>query len=155
MLYNLDVHPPFSVKDVLMIITKCPTLVATCTPASIEDKARFLLNEIGFYRHQLRKIFIKQPSILTFSKDNIKSKFDYCYRKMGVSMPEIAKCPRLWQCSLKRLNERHKYLQHLNIITDRVDGYQLERIVTLPDHHFAETIALTSMTEFQAFLKGL
>lgn len=151
-LYNLKVHPPYSVKDVLKIVTKCPSLVSTCTPASVEDKANFLLNDIGFYRHQLHKIIIKQPSILTFSKENIKSKFDYCYREMGVSMPEIAQCPRLWQCSLRRLEERHKYLRHLNIVTNRVDGYQLERIVTLSDHHFAETIALTSLTEFQAFL---
>ena len=152
-LYNLEVHPPFSVKDVLKIITKCPTLVSTCTPASVEDKARFLLNEIGFYRHQLRKIIIRQPSVLTFSKENIKIKFDYCYVDMGVPMPEIAHCPRLWQCSLKRLKERHKYLEHLNIITDKVDGYQLERIVTLSDHHFVDTVALTSFTEFQDFLR--
>ena len=152
-LYSLEVHPPFSVKDVLKIITKCPTLVSACTPASIEDKAHFLLNEIGFYRHQLRKIIMRQPSILTFSKENIKIKFDYCYRDMGVSMPEIAQCPRLWQCSLNRLKERYKYLKHLNIITEKVDGYQLERIVTLSDRHFVDTIALTSFTEFQDFLR--
>ncbi|XP_028407090.1 transcription termination factor 3, mitochondrial-like [Dendronephthya gigantea] len=151
-LYNLEVHPSFSVKDVLKIVTKCPALVSTCTSASIEEKVHFLRNTIGFYQNQLHKIIIKQPSILTFSQENVKSKFDYCYRKMSVSMPEIAQCPRVWQCSLKRLKDRHNYLKHLNVIADRVDGSQLERIATLSDVSFSEKLALTSLSEFQAFI---
>jgi uncharacterized Fe-S cluster-containing radical SAM superfamily protein len=44
---------------------------------------------------------------------------------------------------------------HLNIITDRVTGWdsnQFERIITLSDQYFAETIALTTCTEFQDFV---
>lgn len=138
-------------KDVLKIVTKCPALVSTGTSESLEEKVLFLRNTIGFFPNQLHKIIIKQPSILTFSKENIKSKFDYCYRKMGVPMPEIAQCPRVWQCSLKRLKDRHTYLQHINVITDRVDRLQLEKIVTLSDVSFSKTLALTSLSEFRAF----
>lgn len=144
-------------KNVLNIITKCPALISTCTPSSLEAKVDFLQSELGFYRRQLSNMILKQPSILTFSQENIKSKFDYCYTMIGVSIPDIARCPRIWQCSLQRLKERHLYLQHLKLITDEthVDDYGLGKIVTPSDILFAEEIAKTSLVEFQKFIKGI
>lgn len=156
-LYNLNVLPPFNMKDVLKIITKCPALVYTCTPSSLNDKVNFLLKELGFYRRQLRNMILKQPAILTFSQETMKSKFDYCYKHIGVSIPDIARCPRVWQCSLKRLKGRHMFLKHLNVITEHthVDDFGLGKIVTPSDEMFVKQIANTSAVEFQNFIKEI
>ena len=87
----------------------------------------------------------------------MKAKLDYCFRQLGVSVPDIARCPRVWQCSLTRLRERHLFLKHLKLITNdtHIDDFGLGKIVTPSDKVFAEQIARKSVAEYQEFTKKI
>ncbi|XP_068740873.1 transcription termination factor 3, mitochondrial-like [Montipora capricornis] len=154
---NLAVKPKFTKDEILHVLTKCPHLIATYTVKSLEDKVQFLSKELKFNKHHLKNIILKQPSVLTFRKEAILEKYKYCYEKLNISPSGIARCPRVFQCSVKRIQERHKYLRHLGRITDEttMDDYGLGLIVTTSDKQFVEKVAKTTMVEFDQFKEDM
>lgn len=154
---NLAVKPKFTKDEILHVLTKCPHLIATYTVESLEDKVQFLSKELKFNKHHLKNIILKQPSVLTFRKEAIFEKYRYCYEKLNISPSGIARCPRVFQCSVKRIQERHKYLRHLGRITDEttMDDYGLGLIVTTSDKQFVEKVAKTTMVEFDQFKEDM
>ena len=154
---NLAVKPKFTKDEILHVLTKCPHLIATYTVESLEDKVQFLSKELKFNKHHLKNIILKQPSVLTFRKEAILEKYRYCYEKLNISPSGIARCPRVFHCSVKRIQERHKYLRHLGLITDEttMDDYGLGLIVTTSDKQFVEKVAKTTMVEFDQFKEDM
>lgn len=156
-LLNLRVVPKFTKNDVLNLITKCPDLIASCSLKSLENKIEFLQTKLEFNKHQLRNILIKQPSILTFSTQAVGEKFKYCFEKLNASPSSIARCPRLFQCSMKRIRERHLYLVHMGRFKEHmiIDDYGLGVILTSTDLQFATKVAKSSKEDFDQFRKNL
>ena len=154
---HLRVVPKFVKNDVLHMLTKCPDLIASCSLESLETKIDFFQNKLEFNKHQLRNILIKQPSILTFSTQSIGEKFKYCYDKLYASPSSIAKCPRIFQCSMKRMKERHLFLVHLGRLKEDmiIDDYGLGVILTSPDSQFASKVAKSTKEDFDQFRKSL
>ena len=106
-----------------------------------------------FNQQQLRNILLKQPTVLTFSTESMKSKFGYCYEALNASRSSIARCPRVFQCSLKRIKERHQFLLKVGRLRDDmiIDDYGLGVITTQTDKYFAEKVALRTLEEFDDF----
>lgn len=106
-----------------------------------------------FNHQQLRNILLKQPTVLTFSTESMKSKFAYCYDVLNASRSSIARCPRVFQCSLKRMKERHQFLLKAGRLNEdmMVDDFGLGVITTQTDKYFAEKVALSSLEEFDKF----
>ena len=154
---NMRVKPKFTNDEILHVFTKCPHIIATYTVESLEDKVQLFEKELKFNKHHIKNIILKQPSVLTFSKEAILKKYKYCFDKMNVSPSSIARCPRVFQCSLKRIKERHEFLKHLGRITDkmRMDDYGLGLIITTSDKQFVEKVAKTSLEEFKQFVKDM
>lgn len=153
----MKVTPKFTKDEILHVLTKCPAIISTYTVDSLKKKAKFFEQELKFNKHHIKNIILKQPSVLTFSHDALKEKWTYCYEKINVSPSSIARCPRVFQCSLKRIKERHLYLKHLGHIKDemRIDDYGLGLIITNSDKRFAEKVARMSLDEFDKFRKDL
>lgn len=149
----MNVKPKFTKDEILHVLTKCPTIIAAYTVESLQKKVQFLEEELKFNKHHIKNIILKQPSVLTFSNDALKEKWNYCFEKINVSPTGIARCPRVFQCSLKRIKERHLYLKHLGLIKDEtiIDDYGLGLIVTPSDKRFAEKVAKMSLDEFDEF----
>lgn len=139
------------------ILTKCPDLIAACSLSSLEEKVAFLENDLKFNRHQVRNIVIKQPSTLTFSTSAIQEKYRYCFDEMNVSPSSIARCPRVFQCSLKRIRERHLFLKECGRLVEGmiVDDFGLGAMITPSDKNFAEKVAKSSLEELEDFRKTL
>lgn len=135
------------------MLTKCPDIIATCSLDSIKAKIHFLEKVLKFNQHQLRNIILKQPTVLTFGTDSMKSKFAYCYNELNASRSSIARCPRIFQCSLKRIKERHQFLLKVGRLKEDmiIDDYGLGVIVTQTDKYFADKVALSTLEEFNAF----
>jgi len=153
---GMSVKPKFTTDEILHVLTKCPDIIATCTIKLLEEKVQFLEKELKFNKHHIKNIILKQPSVLTFSKNAMLEKYKYCFEQINVSPSSIARCPRLFQCSLKRIKARHEFLKHLGRITDemRIDDYGLGLIVTTSDKQFVEKVAKTSLEEFDQFKKN-
>lgn len=153
----MRVKPKFTKDEILHVLTKCPIIISTYTVESLQKKVQFLEKELKFNKHHIKNIILKQPSVLTFSPDALKEKWTYCYAKINVSPSSIARCPRVFQCSLKRIKERHLYLKHLGLVKDemRIDDYGLGLIITNSDKKFAEKVARMSLDEFDEFRKEL
>lgn len=150
---ELNVKPKFTKDEILHVLTKCPTIIAAYTVESLQKRVQLLEEELKFNKHHIKNIILKQPSVLTFSNDALREKWNYCYETMNVSPTCIARCPRVFQCSLKRIKERHLYLKHLGLIKDEmiIDDYGLGLIVTTSDKRFAEKVAKMSLDEFDEF----
>jgi len=153
---GMSVKPKFTTDEILHVLTKCPDIIATCTIKLLEEKVQFLEKELKFNKHHIKNIILKQPSVLTFSKNAMLEKYKYCFEQINVSPSSIARCPRLFQCSLKRIKARYEFLKHLGRITDemRIDDYGLGLIVTTSDKQFVEKVAKTSLEEFDQFKKN-
>ncbi|EDO34301.1 predicted protein [Nematostella vectensis] len=156
-LQGLAVKPKLGREEVLHLLTKCPDIIASCSIASLHDKINFMEKVLRFNHHQLRNILLKQPRVLTFSKEGMKAKYRYCYEEMNASCNSIARCPRLFQCSLKRIKERHLFLRHVGRLKEDmiVDDYGLGVILSPNEKIFAEKIALSSLEEFNDFRHSL
>ena len=154
---NLKVKPKFTTDEILHVLTKCPHIIASYTVESLEEKVQFFENELKFNKHHIKNLILKQPSILTFSKEAILEKYNYCYEKFNVGRSDIARCPRVFQCSLKRIKERREFLKHLGRITEemRIDDYGLGLIVTTPNKQFVEQVAKSTLDEFDQFKKDM
>ena len=153
----MNVKPKFTKDEILHVLTKCPTLIASYTVESFQKKVQFFEQELKFNKHHIKNIILKQPSVLTFSNEAMKEKWTYCYEKINASPSSIARCPRVFQCSLKRIKERHLYLKHLGHIKDemKIDDYGLGLIITNSDKRFAEKVAKMSLDEFDEFRKDI
>ena len=151
----MEVKPKFSTGEILHVLTKCPDIIATCSVKSLDEKTTFFEKDLKFNKHHIKNFIFKQPSVLTFSKDAMLEKYKYCYEKINVSPSSIARCPRVFQCSLKRIQQRHQFLKHLGRIRDEmmIDDYGLGLIVTTSEKQFIEKVARSSMEEFDYFRK--
>lgn len=149
--------PKFTKDEILHVLTKCPHIIATFTVESLNDKVQFFEKELKFNKHHIKNLILKQPSVLTFGKETIMEKYNYCYEKINVSPSSIARCPRVFQCSLKRIKERHRFLKHLGRITDemKIDDYGLGLIVTTPNKQFVEQVAKSTLEEFDQFKENM
>lgn len=149
--------PLFTTDEILHVLTKCPHIIATYTVESLDEKVQFFEKELKFNKHHIKNLILKQPSIMTFSKEAILEKYNYCFEKINVSRSNIARCPRVFQCSLKRIKERHEFLKHLGRITDemRIDDYGLGLIVTTPNRQYVEQVAKSTLDEFDQFKKDM
>lgn len=154
---GMAVKPKFTTDEILHVLTKCPHIIATYTVESLDEKVQFFEKELKFNKHHIKNLILKQPSVLTFSKEAILEKYKYCFEKINVSPSGIARCPRVFQCSLKRIKERHEYLKHLGHITEetKIDDYGLGLIITTSDKQFVERVAKTSLEEFEQFRKDM
>lgn len=153
----MRVKPKFTIDEILHVLTKCPHLIATYTVKSLEGKIQLFEKELKFNKHHIKNLILKQPSVLTFSEEAILKKYNYCFENMNLTPSSIARCPRVFQCSLKRIRERHQFLKHVGRITDemRIDDYGLGLIVTTSDKQFVEKVGKTSMEDFKSFIKDI
>lgn len=154
---NVKVKPKFTADEILHVLTKCPHLIASYTVKSLEEKIQLFEKELKFNKHHIKNLILKQPAVLTFSEEAILKKYNYCFENMNLSPSSIARCPRVFQCSLKRIRERHQFLKHVGRITDemRIDDYGLGLIVTTSDKQFVEKVAKTSMEDFKSFINNI
>jgi len=135
------------------MLTKCPDIIASCSLESIQTKINFLEKILKFNQQQLRNILLKQPTVLTFSTESMKSKFAYCNDVLNASRSSIARCPRVFQSSLRRIKERHQFLLKTGRLSDdmMVDDCGLGVITTQTDKYFAEKVALSTLEEYVKF----
>ena len=149
--------PKLTTEEILHILTKAPDIIATCSISSMEEKFALLANDLRFNRQQLRNILLKQPSTLTFSVKSLLEKYKYCYSEMNMSPSSIARCPRVFQCSMERIKERHLFLKETGRIEEGmvIDDFGLGAIVTPTDKNFAEKIAKSSLHNLQQFREKL
>lgn len=139
------------------MLTKCPDIIASCRLESIQIKVNFLEKVLKFNQQQLRNILLKQPTVLTFSTESMKSKFAYCYDSLNASRSSIARCPRVFQCSLQRIKERHQFLLQVGRLKEEtmLDDNGLGLITTQTDKYFAEKVSLSTLDEFVEFRQSL
>jgi len=150
----------FSVDEVVSILERCPSIIEYTDASNIPVKVKFLEENIGFNKKQVRRILLKYPAILTMKMNSVKEKVDFCCNNFNTTLENVSKYPRILQSQLDRLKERSDYLEHVGVLQKdvKIKGWAFKGIAANSDVYFAEKIAhkpLKKLRDYQTSRKQL
>lgn len=141
--------------EVVGILQRCPDMIEYLDTNNMMKKLRFLEEDIGFTKKQVRKILLKYPAVTTMNMTRVQEKVEFCTKKFNVDLEKIANYPRILHSKVDRLKERYEFLEGEGISGKdvKIRGWALKGIAANSDVCFAERIAqkpLKKLRDFQA-----
>lgn len=130
------------------LFTKQPRSI-TFRWEAIEKRVRFFMDEVGFSREQMTRVFRNSPVVLTANVERMRQRSDFMKKEMGLTNRSLHRSPLILTYSLERLKWRYYYLYHIGYkFTD--DTYLL-RILYVTDQHFAKYVAKELLDDVLSF----
>ncbi len=141
-----------SVSEIAQILERCPDIIEYLTLEKLINKTE-LLKKIGFTAKQIRRIFIKNPAVLTVGKDSLKERTEFCISRFNLTHDQVSKYPRVLQCPMKRLEERYLFLKQEQLSGEdiKIRGWAFKILAVNSDEYFVEKVAQKPLKKFRDF----
>lgn len=142
--------------EVRCLAVSSPKLI-TYSMDSIKRSTFAVREEMGFSESETKTILMKAPRVWIRARTEVVKTFDYLHNHMGLPHKIICNQPQILVCRKSRLEKRHEYLVSLK--RDQYDPTQPLYVsplalVTGRDMQFCATVAKTSITTYNKFLKS-
>ncbi|XP_068093796.1 transcription termination factor 3, mitochondrial [Hyperolius riggenbachi] len=146
-----------SAENTRDLVTRLPRMV-TGSLEPIKENLKVLEIELGFRKNEIQHVALRVPKVLAASKYRLTETFDFVHNEMGIPHNILTKFPQIFNTSLLKIKERHKFLCFLEraIYDPTQPNYvSLDKLASMPDEYFCKEIAKASTEDLEQFRKTL